>query len=77
MLEVEVALDDIDVVVEQRRGAMIGGEGDVCVVEVETKIPICIEQFKDFPRLGRFAIRDFEQTVAVGVVKRLIDSSSS
>ena len=51
--------------------------GDVCIVEVETKIPICIEQFKDFPRLGRFAIRDFEQTVAVGVVKRLIDSSSS
>jgi len=43
--------------------------GDVCIVEVEPKTPLCIEQFKDFPALGRFAVRDFERTVAVGVVK--------
>ena len=46
--------------------------GDVCIATIETKTPICIEQFKDYPRLGRFAVRDLEQTVAAGVVKTLI-----
>ena len=43
--------------------------GDVCIVEVEPKSRLCIEQFKDFPALGRFVIRDLGQTIAVGVVK--------
>jgi elongation factor 1-alpha len=43
--------------------------GDVCIVEMEPQRPLCVEQFKDFPPLGRFAIRDSEQIVAVGVVK--------
>lgn len=43
--------------------------GDVCLVEVKPSSPFCIEQFKDFPALGRFAVRDLGQTVGVGVVK--------
>ncbi|KAB5415025.1 hypothetical protein F9000_23285, partial [Bacteroides fragilis] len=29
----------------------------------------CVESFSDFPPLGRFAVRDMRQTVAVGVIK--------
>jgi elongation factor 1-alpha len=28
-----------------------------------------VESFTDFPPLGRFAVRDMRQTVAVGVIK--------
>lgn len=43
--------------------------GDVCLVKVKPESPLCIEQFRDFPALGRFAVRDLDQTVGVGVVK--------
>jgi elongation factor 1-alpha len=28
-----------------------------------------VESFSDYPPLGRFAVRDMRQTVAVGVIK--------
>ncbi len=31
--------------------------------------PMCVEKFADYPPLGRFAVRDMRQTVAVGVIK--------
>ncbi|KAJ2786317.1 translation elongation factor EF-1 alpha [Coemansia linderi] len=31
--------------------------------------PMCVESFQEFPPLGRFAVRDMRQTVAVGVIK--------
>jgi len=30
---------------------------------------MCVEAFTDYPPLGRFAVRDMRQTVAVGVIK--------
>jgi len=30
---------------------------------------MCVESFSTYPPLGRFAVRDMRQTVAVGVVK--------
>lgn len=30
---------------------------------------MCVETFTEFPPLGRFAVRDMRQTVAVGVIK--------
>jgi len=30
--------------------------------------PMCVETFKDYPPLGRFAVRDMRQTVAVGII---------
>ena len=38
---------------------------------VPTK-PMCVEVFAEYPPLGRFAVRDMKQTVAVGVIK-LVD----
>ncbi|KAG0083800.1 translation elongation factor EF-1 alpha [Podila epicladia] len=31
--------------------------------------PLCVETFQEYPPLGRFAVRDMRQTVAVGVIK--------
>ncbi len=30
---------------------------------------MCVEKFVDYPPLGRFAVHDMRQTVAVGVIK--------
>ncbi|RLI90998.1 MAG: translation elongation factor EF-1 subunit alpha [Candidatus Altiarchaeales archaeon] len=42
--------------------------GDVAVVKLKPTKLLCIEPSKDFPQLGRFAIRDMGQTVAAGMV---------
>jgi len=33
--------------------------------------PMCVEPFSAYPPLGRFAVRDMRQTVAVGVIKEV------
>ena len=42
--------------------------GDVAVVRLKPTKLLVIEPAKDFPQLGRFAIRDMGQTVAAGMV---------
>jgi elongation factor 1-alpha len=42
--------------------------GDAAVVKVVPTKPLVIEPFKEFPQMGRFAIRDMGQTVAAGQV---------
>jgi len=48
--------------------------GDACIVDLVPSKPMCVESFTDFPPLGRFAVRDMRQTVAVGVIKSTIAS---
>ena len=43
--------------------------GDAAIVKMVPSKPMCVEAFSDFPPLGRFAVRDMRQTVAVGVIK--------
>jgi len=43
--------------------------GDAAIVVLTPSKPMCVEPFADFPPLGRFAVRDMRQTVAVGVIK--------
>jgi elongation factor 1-alpha len=43
--------------------------GDACIVKLIPSKPMCVESFTDYPPLGRFAVRDMRQTVAVGVIK--------
>jgi len=45
--------------------------GDACMVDLVPSKPMCVEAFSDFPPLGRFAVRDMRQTVAVGVIKEV------
>jgi elongation factor 1-alpha len=46
--------------------------GEACLVELKPTKPLCVEAFSDFPPLGRFAVRDMKQTVAVGVIKSIV-----
>ncbi|HEV8594981.1 MAG TPA: translation elongation factor EF-1 subunit alpha [Thermoplasmata archaeon] len=42
--------------------------GDAAIVKIRPTKPMVIEPFKQFPQMGRFAIRDMGQTVAAGQV---------
>eukprot|EP00996_Jenningsia_fusiforme_P000575 NODE_1510_length_1505_cov_1108.823489_g1363_i0.p1 GENE.NODE_1510_length_1505_cov_1108.823489_g1363_i0~~NODE_1510_length_1505_cov_1108.823489_g1363_i0.p1 ORF type:complete len:470 (+),score=125.05 NODE_1510_length_1505_cov_1108.823489_g1363_i0:72-1412(+) len=43
--------------------------GDAAIVLMKPSKPMCVEAFTEYPPLGRFAVRDMRQTVAVGVIK--------
>lgn len=49
--------------------------GDAAIVKMIPSKPMCVEAFTDYPPLGRFAVRDMRQTVAVGVIKS-VDKSA-
>ena len=51
--------------------------GDACMVTMEPSKPMVVEAFADYPPLGRFAVRDMRQTVAVGVIKSVIKKDDS
>ena len=42
--------------------------GDAAIVKITPTKPVCVETFKEFPQLGRFAVRDMGQTVAAGII---------
>merc|ERR1712159_228136 len=44
-------------------------KGDACMATLIPTKPMCVEAFKAYAPLGRFAVRDMRQTVAVGVIK--------
>lgn len=52
----------------EERPAMVKS-GDAAIVVMTPSKPMCVESFADYPPLGRFAVRDMKQTVAVGVIK--------
>merc|ERR1712241_520713 len=43
--------------------------GDAGIVKLIPSKPMCVEPFTDYAPLGRFAVRDMRQTVAMGVIK--------
>merc|ERR1712151_1164809 len=45
--------------------------GDAAIVRMKPSKPMCVESFQQYPPLGRFAVRDMRQTVAVGVIKEV------
>ena len=45
--------------------------GDACLCIMKPQKAMCVESFSEYPPLGRFAVRDMKQTVAVGVVKEV------
>ncbi len=48
---------------------LCGAAGDAAYVRMVPTKPMCVEPFTSYPPLGRFAVRDMRQTVAVGVIK--------
>jgi len=51
------------------------GDASLCVLK-PTK-PMVVETFKEYAPLGRFAVRDMKQTVAVGVIKSVVKGEST
>jgi len=63
--------------VDRRTGDVIEEEpefitmGDCATVNCVPTKPFCVETYEEFPPLGRFAVRDLRQTIAVGVIKEI------
>jgi len=51
--------------------------GDAAMVLLVPSKPMCVETFAEYPPLGRFAVRDMRQTVAVGVIKNVTKSTGA
>jgi len=51
--------------------------GDAAIVKLVPSKPMCVEPFSEFAPLGRFAVRDMRQTVAVGVIKATTPKTES
>ena len=56
-------------VIEENPSHLKRGEG--AVVKFIPIRPLCIEDYAKLPQLGRFAVRDMGQTIAVGIVKEI------
>nr|AIM46989.1 translation elongation factor 1-alpha [Colponema vietnamica] len=69
--------NSIDVKIDRRTGKELEKEpkfiksGDAAMVNMLPSKPMCVESFSEYPPLGRFAVRDMRQTVAVGVIKNV------
>jgi elongation factor 1-alpha len=50
--------------------------GDAAMVKLVPTKPLCVETFTEYPPLGRFAVRDMRQTVAVGVIKEVVKKAA-
>lgn len=50
--------------------------GDAGQVRLAPTKPLCVETFATYAPLGRFAVRDMKQTVAVGVVQEITKKSA-
>jgi elongation factor 1-alpha len=67
--------DELESKIDRRTGKVIEEEpkaiksGDAALVRMIPQKPMVVEQFNLYPPLGRFAVRDMKQTVAVGVIK--------
>lgn len=70
--------DELESKVDRRTGKVLEAEpkaiksGDAALVRMVPQKPMCVEAFNQYPPLGRFAVRDMKQTVAVGVIKEVV-----
>ena len=51
--------------------------GDACIAKLVPSKPMCVESYNEYPPLGRFAVRDMRQTVAVGVIKSVVKADKA
>ena len=49
---------------------------EAAIIKLIPTKPMCVEKFAEYPPLGRFAVRDMRQTVAVGVIKEVEKKST-
>jgi elongation factor 1-alpha len=63
-------LDPRDMKVIEEKPAFLKA-GDAAIVRFEPLHPLAVETYKDFPELGRFAVRDMGTTIAAGIIKEI------
>jgi len=74
---------EIQTKIDRRSGKELESEpkaiksGDAAMVLMRPLKPMCVEAFTEYPPLGRFAVRDMRQTVAVGVIKSVTKKEAS
>jgi len=72
--QVACTVTEIKKKIDPKTGATIAEKpdfiktGDAAIIQVRPSRPIVVEKVKDFPPLGRFAIRDMGMTVAAGMI---------
>ncbi|XP_046326416.2 elongation factor 1-alpha 1-like [Haliotis rufescens] len=49
--------------------------GDAGIINLIPSKPMCVEPFAKYAPLGRFAVRDMRQTVAVGIIKEVTQNT--
>jgi elongation factor 1-alpha len=75
--------DEIKTKIDRRTGQTLEEEpkfvksGDSAMVKLIPQKPMCVETFSDYAPLGRFAVRDMRQTVAVGIIKEVTKKDGS
>jgi len=74
---------EIESKIDRRSGKVLEEEpkfiksGDAAMVKMVPQKPMCVEVFTEYPPLGRFAVRDMRQTVAVGVIKGVVKKDTT
>ena len=75
--QVACRFDEILQKLDQRSGQVIEEKpdfvkkGESMIAKLVPLKPMVIESYKNFPQLGRFAVRDMGMTVAVGIVQKV------
>lgn len=49
-------------------------KGMKIIAVIETKEPVCVETYEDYPQLGRFTLRDQGTTIAIGKIVKILDN---
>jgi elongation factor 1-alpha len=77
--QVAAILSDFVAKIDPKTGATVEEKpkflktGDAAIVKIKPVRPLAIETFKEFPEIGRFALRDMGTTIAAGVVKSITE----
>ena len=77
--QVAATISDIEAKLDPRTGQPTEEKpksiktGDSAIVIIKPLRSLCIETFKEFPELGRFALRDMGTTIAAGVVREITE----
>ena len=72
--QIAVKFEAIEAKLDPRTGQVVEQNptylrtGEAAIVKFVPLVPIAIEAFKDFPQLGRFALRDMGTTIGAGIV---------
>jgi elongation factor 1-alpha len=75
--QVACRFDQILQKLDQRSGQVVEEnpdfvkKGESMIAKLVPLKPMVIESYKEFPQLGRFAVRDMGMTVAVGIVQKV------